>query len=626
MLVTGGTGYVGRHLSRRLLRDGHAVAVLHRPTSSTAALPASVTRYVYDGSIRGVIAALTAFKPDVVFHLAARGQAGHGVDDVDRLIQANFAFGLHLLEGMAQSGCSTLVSTGSYWEYAAAGESTYAPNTLYAALKRAFHDVVVFYCRTFGMRAARLVLYDVYGPDDDRPKLVPSLMVAARDGNVIPATQGTQQLDLTYVDDVVDALAEAGRHALDFSSGTCLSWGVSSNSLVTVRELADEIARVSGSPMNVEWGAMPFAKGQIFEPVRALSPVPGWTPAVNLTEGLSRVWRECLEGGRSNPQPDAFPAVASGAPARPLVSICIPVFNEEENVERAYRALSSVMNSVADQYDAEFVFTDNHSTDSTFAILQQLAAADRRVRVYRFSRNFGYQRSIHTGYMKTRGDVAVQFDCDLQDPPEMIPEFLRLWRQGNKVVYGIRRSRREGWLITTTRKVFYRLVEYLSDEPVPRDAGDFRLIDRRILDALRSIRDSRIYLRGRIAEMGFQQIGVPYDRRERELGTPKFTLSQYFRLAIDAVTAHSALPLRLSAYFGVAITSVTFVAALAYLVASLTVGRPWPAGFTTLVLIALMSLGLMSLFLGILGEYLARIYEQVKQSTGVLIESSLNDR
>ena len=209
---------------------------------------------------------------------------------------------------------------------------------------------------------------------------------------------------------------------------------------------------------------------------------------------------------------------------KPLISICIPVFNEEGNIEPLYEALIPIMQQVRDRYDFELLFTDNHSTDRTFEVLAGLARRDRRVRAIRFSRNFGFQRSIVTAYSNARGDAAVQIDCDLQDPPSLILDFLQKWEAGYRVVYGIRTTRQEGWWMNATRKVFYRLIDSLSEDPLPVDAGDFRLIDRRVLNELLKFEDNQPYLRGTIAALGFEQIGIPYSRAERQHGESKFSL------------------------------------------------------------------------------------------------------
>jgi polyisoprenyl-phosphate glycosyltransferase len=179
-----------------------------------------------------------------------------------------------------------------------------------------------------------------------------------------------------------------------------------------------------------------------------------------------------------------------------LLSIVVPVYNEDANVEPLYEAVNRALAPIRERSEWEFVFTDNCSTDATFEALERLAARDARVRVCRFSKNFGFQRLILTGYLLARGDAAAQIDCDLQDPPELIVDFVRLWEAGYKVVFGVRKSLPEALYLRTLRQVFYRLISWLSADDLPRDAGDFRLIDRCVLDLLREYRDENPYLRG----------------------------------------------------------------------------------------------------------------------------------
>ena len=232
------------------------------------------------------------------------------------------------------------------------------------------------------------------------------------------------------------------------------------------------------------------------------------------------------------------------------ISLVTPVYNEEENIEFFYNAVLGLIDTLKDRYEFEFIFTDNHSEDRTWTILESLAKKDFQVRIIRFSRNFGYQKSILTGYLNSTGDAAIQLDCDLQDPLELIPEFLSLWEQGYKVVYGIRKSREEGFLLHSLRKLYYRLISNISDISIPVDAGDFRLVDRRILDEFHLVKDENPYLRGIIAEMGFSQVGIPYDRRARTRGKSKFRWADLWVLGMDGVLNHSILPLKILFYFG----------------------------------------------------------------------------
>ena len=188
--------------------------------------------------------------------------------------------------------------------------------------------------------------------------------------------------------------------------------------------------------------------------------------------------------------------------SRKLISICVPVYNEEDNIRPLYERVRTVMSQLEQRYDYEVLFTDNRSEDRTFERLATLALEDKRVRVIRFSRNFGFQRSILANYVNARGAAAVQLDCDLQDPPELIVEFLRRWEEGYAVVYGVRGNRpAENPFLFGLRRFFYRLIDALSEDTLPHDAGDFRLIDRRVIEELRHVRDQQPYLRGLIAAM-----------------------------------------------------------------------------------------------------------------------------
>lgn len=305
---------------------------------------------------------------------------------------------------------------------------------------------------------------------------------------------------------------------------------------------------------------------------------------------------------------------------RPLISIVVPVFNEELNVEPFYTEVNKSLEPLSGEYEFEFVFTDNHSTDRTFAILGELASRDPRISVYRFSKNFGYQRSIMTGYSRARGAAAIQLDVDLQDPPSLLPRFLEIWREGADVVYGIRIKRQESWLITLQRNLFYRLIDRLSEERLSVDAGDFRLISRRIIDLLKSFEDAQPYLRGTIATLGFKQVGIPYSRNARVRGESKFPFSKLVSLALDGILNHSVVPLRLATYFGLTVSVMTLLSIAAYIAAKLLMGAQWPAGFATLAALILASISINAMLLGIIGEYIGRMYRQVRKQPLTVIE------
>ena len=307
----------------------------------------------------------------------------------------------------------------------------------------------------------------------------------------------------------------------------------------------------------------------------------------------------------------------------PLISISIPVFNEQDNLNALYARLSALAERMADRCRLEFVFSDNHSNDATWATLQQLAGLDPRVKAIRFSKNFGFQRSILANFLHTGGDAIMQIDADLQDPPELLEVFFDHWKRGYQVVFGVRRRRKEGMFINGVRKIGYWAIDLLSDHPIPQGAGDFRLIDRRVVHALLQLKTANPYLRGMIAGLGFNQIGIEYEREARVAGESKFGLARLIRLGLTAVFNHSTVPLRLASLAGVAMLLFSALGAIYYLV--LRIRHPeLPRGLASIHILVLFGIGLQSLLLGIVGEYLLRIYLIMRAEPVAIVESSLN--
>lgn len=320
---------------------------------------------------------------------------------------------------------------------------------------------------------------------------------------------------------------------------------------------------------------------------------------------------------------------ASGAPTNsaphrlPLISITIPVLNESGNIAALYARLSDIGEKMRTKCELEFVFSDNHSDDNTWELLSELALRDCRVRAIRFSKNVGFQRSILANYLHTKGDAVMQIDADLQDPPEMLEAFFDLWKQGYHVIYGIRRKRPESWALRNFRRLGYWFIDKVSEHPIPRDVGDFRLVDRKVIEAVAKMRTSNPYLRGMIAGLGFNQTGVTYDRDARVAGESKFNVRRLLQLGLTAVLNHSVVPLRAASFLGLTILAVSVIGALYYLV--LRLFHPeLPRGLASIHILVLFGIGLNSFFLGIIGEYILRIYLVVRAEPVAIIQQNLN--
>jgi len=305
------------------------------------------------------------------------------------------------------------------------------------------------------------------------------------------------------------------------------------------------------------------------------------------------------------------------------ISICIPVFNEADNLPVAIRAVEQLFSTRLSSYELEIIVTDNASTDQTWAVIQDLAVNRPHMKAYLFSRNFGYQNSVYGGLCLSSGDAVVELDADLEDPPEVIVQFVQHWEGGYDVVYGVRESRYAHWWMKIIFAVFYQLLRKASDIEIATNAGDFRLLDRKVVDVLKSLSERNLYLRGLVAYLGFRQLPVQYQRNPRLSGQSKFSLIHYFVLAIDAFTAFSKTPLRAIGIMGVVLFCLSTLLSVFYIAKYCISGTPIP-GFTTLVTLLLFLHSITFIFLGILGEYLSRIFDDSKYRPRVIIQKAIN--
>lgn len=307
----------------------------------------------------------------------------------------------------------------------------------------------------------------------------------------------------------------------------------------------------------------------------------------------------------------------TGNPARDLVSIVIPARNEEENIEQLEAELLAVIQPLP--LDFEFIVVDNASSDETGIKIKSICERDHRWRYIRFSRDFSVEMSLTAGYHEARGDAIVVLYSDLQDPPELIPRFIQKWKEGYDVVYGVR-TQRPGdprWRNLLVG-VAYRLIQWFSDTPIPRDTGDFRLLTRQVRDALEECGEYNRYMRGLIAWLGFRQVGIPYERRPRLRGVSKAPLGEIVLFTVNAMTSFSLKPLRLFSLMGFTVLSISIFASVVYAV--LRLRGAVPPGITTLIILGFLGIGLNSLGIGVLGEYIGRIYAETKSRPKYIIQ------
>ena len=295
-------------------------------------------------------------------------------------------------------------------------------------------------------------------------------------------------------------------------------------------------------------------------------------------------------------------------PNSPELGLVVPVHNEEAVLPQLLDTLRHLNLGVP----LAVLFVDDGSTDRTLALLQEACSKDVRMACLSFSRNFGHQTAVSAGLQQVRGDLVAVLDADLQDPPELLGSFIEKWREGYDVVYGIRRNRKEAWALRAAFWLFYRLLSKVATINIPRDAGDFALMDRRVVDAINAMPEHNRFVRGLRSWAGFSQIGIPYARPARKAGKSSYSTRRLTRLALDGLFSFSSVPLRISSWSGAAAALVGFVFLL-YIVALYALGETLPPGWASLIVILLFLGGIQLMVLGIIGEYLSRIFDEVKR-------------
>ncbi len=307
--------------------------------------------------------------------------------------------------------------------------------------------------------------------------------------------------------------------------------------------------------------------------------------------------------------------------ASPTLSVVAPVFNEEAILHELYKRLSVVLDGAG--LDWELVLINDGSRDRSPEIMRELHAADPRVKVINFARNFGHQVAITAGADYASGQAVVIIDADLQDPPEVILDLLAKWREGYEVVYAVRSERKgETFFKEFTAKAFYRIIYKITDINIPMDTGDFRLMDRKVVEALRTMREKHRFMRGMSVWVGFKQTGVHYVRAERYAGVTKYPLKKMLKFALDGITSFSYFPLQLATYIGFISAALAVLGILATIILRLTGSHAFYGQATTLVAVLFLG-GVQLISLGIIGEYLGRIYDEVKGRPLYIVREAL---
>ena len=306
------------------------------------------------------------------------------------------------------------------------------------------------------------------------------------------------------------------------------------------------------------------------------------------------------------------------------ISLVIPMYYEEKVVEECYKRVKKSLKGI-NQYESEIIFINDGSKDKTLEILQSIANQDKTVKIISFSRNFGHQAAVTAGLKEVTGDAIVIIDADLQDPPELIPEMMKLWEEGNEVIYAKRKSRKgESAFKLFTAKMFYKTLNALSDVEIPKDTGDFRLVDRKVVDTINEMPEHNKFLRGLFSWVGYKQMPFEYEREERFAGETKYPLGKMLKLALDGIISFSTKPLKLLGGLGIISIFISICILIYALISYAFKLNNLSAGWTSIMVTVTFFAGVQLVSLWIMSEYIGRIYDETKQRPQYIIDKKIN--
>ena len=306
------------------------------------------------------------------------------------------------------------------------------------------------------------------------------------------------------------------------------------------------------------------------------------------------------------------------------ISIVVPMYFEEKVVEECYNRLTNILNKIK-KYDYEIIAVNDGSTDNTLGILKRLAEKDKKLKIISFSRNFGHQAAVTAGLKNVTGDAIVIIDADLQDPPELIEEMIKLWEDGNDVIYGKRKSREgESFFKLFTAKMFYKTLNALSDVEIPKDTGDFRLVDRKVVDTINSLPEHNKFLRGLFSWVGYKQVPLEYERKERFAGETKYPLKKMIKLASDGIISFSNKPLKIVGIVGFISIIISIIILIYSFLSYCLKWNNLTAGWTSIMVTVTFFAGVQLLSIWIISEYISRIYDESKRRPQYIIDNTYN--
>jgi dolichol-phosphate mannosyltransferase len=627
ILVLGASGFVGANLLRAIapVRDDVFGTAMHTPAwrlaglASRSVLPVDL---LVESSLVGL---LDEVRPRTVFNCVAYGAYSFERDS-DLIYRTNFTLTADIVHLLADRDIACYVHAGSsseYGENAAAPreDATLRPNSDYAVSKVACSELLGYMGAHRGLPCANLRLYSVYGPLEDSSRLIPAVIREGLQGRYPPLVDPSISRDFVFTEDVCDAFVTTALELREEDYGA--SFNIGTGRCTTIGDVAGHAGRLFelGQAPTFEMPARRWDVTDWYANVDKAAERLGWRPSTGFEQGLARTvdWYQSLD----DPERYLRASKQHQPDAEYSISAIVACYRDAQAIPIMYERLRATFEKL--DVDHEIIFVNDGSPDDSEEVIRGISRSDRRVVGISHSRNFGSQAAFRSGMEIASKRACVLLDGDLQDPPEVIEEFVARWREGYEVVYGRRVKREAPLFMQGAYKAFYWLFDRFSYLSIPRDAGDFALVQRNVMEQMLRFPERDLFLRGVRAFVGFRQTGVDYVRPERMFGRTTNSLRRNLGWAKKGILSFSNVPLSMLSALGVLLLGLSLVLGLVEIAARVFFPGSAPKGFTTVLLIVLF-FGSINLFaVGMIGEYVGRIFDEVKQRPLFIRRSIIRD-
>lgn len=616
ILVLGASGFIGANLLRTLLVARNDVF----GTSSSLPnwrLEGIDSAHLIEGDLLtdgNLSEILNRVKPKTVFNCVAYG-AYSFQNDLELIYKTNVTLAMRAIEACHQRGVDCFIHAGSSSEYgdeaaAPIEESFLKANSHYSVTKSAIANLIYFYGKKKGMKAANLRLYSVYGPYEDSSRLIPKVVLNGLEKKFSQFTNPEISRDFVYIDDACAAFIDAAVSLSPNHYGESFNIGSGLKTTIgDVAKISKEIYEIAGEPQ-FNYPARNWDVSDWFANPKKAENILGWNAKINLRDGLQKMTKWVKENFEIYTSPHATKNPLNDIDCVHSVSAIIACYKDAQAIPEMYERITQVMKKI--KIDYEIIFVNDCSPDNSEEIIREISERDSHVIGINHSRNFGSQAAFKSGLDIASKNGCVLMDGDLQDPPEMIEQFLEKWRQGFEVIYGRRVNRDAPFYMKILYKLFYRIFAKFSYITIPKDAGDFALMDKKVVEVLLKFPERDLFLRGLRAYAGFKQTGVDYVRPERKFGRTTNSIFKNIGWAKKGIFSFSYVPLNMLSAFGWAMLFISGFVMVAQILLKYFFPDSAPHGVTT-TLILITFFGSLNLFaISIIGEYIAKIFEEVK--------------